>query len=307
LIMLIIPLRAVAQQPTISIDAELKFKHDTVGPLDPIFSYIQIINSGDTTINIYPIIFYSKYNIDYGGNITIEYKKKSDRNWHKFTIKSKYLQFVHHNVMPFVTLNPGDSILSNNIEFSLSDFFNVVDEGDTYYFKVNSTGFMPYRYSTNCRISTLFIQKYQGDDSLIYNYVKTLLKPTFFYDYKYLGNPFIYENGKDEPSYPYLNESINIINRFPNSKFIPWFDLYLAIAYADIAKYHQVNHNKDLVLKYLEKSQIHNNKVISLRNNAEVKSLGNSLLGRYLEILEELYQGLDNIPYQILQTYFKNE
>lgn len=140
-----------------------------------------------------------------------------------------------------------------------------------------------------------------------YNYVKILTKPTFFYDYKYLGNPFIYENGKDESSYLYLNESINIINRFPNSKFIPWFDLYLAIAYADIAKYHQVNHDKDLVLKYLEKSQIHNNKVISLRNNAEVKSLGNSLLGRYLEIIEKSYQGLDSIPYQILQTYFKNE
>ncbi len=161
---LIIPLRAVAQQPTISIDVELKFKHDTVGPLDPVFLYIQIINSGDTTINLYPIRFHSKYNIDYGGNITIEYKKKNEQNWYKFAVKSKYLQFVHHNV---IKLNPGDSILSNNIEFALSDFYNVVDEEDTYYFKVNSTEFMPYKYSTNCRISTLFIQKYQGDDNLM--------------------------------------------------------------------------------------------------------------------------------------------
>ncbi len=90
--------------------------------------------------------------------------------------------------------------------------------------RVNAKGLLPYYragYLANLKISTLFIKEYKGDDKMVYDYIRSLPNPTYFCAYRYTGYIGFLETGISESSYPYLRESLHVIEQFPNSQFIP--------------------------------------------------------------------------------------
>jgi hypothetical protein len=310
IILLTIP-TCIPAQVKFSFDSEMRFDTDTIYPLDPIVLSIQITNASDTVINLLPPFFQYKNSMKFGSGIIIEYKINRSDRWNQLHLSSEGLENMYP-IQPILALKPNESRSSNKTTYSLSDFlnFNDVDDGIKCYFRVNAKGLLPYYragYLANLKISTLFIKEYKGDDKMVYDYIRSLPNPTYFCAYRYTGYIGFLETGISESSYPYLRESLHVIEQFPNSQFIPWFNLYLATAYTDIARYHQVNHNKELSLEYIGKSREITNKLIAITDNKEINIFAEMVVGRQFQILEEVYQGVYNIPYQILQTYFKNE
>lgn len=309
-VLTIIPIYISAQVKP-NFDSEIRFDFDTIYPLDPIVLSIQITNTSDTVVNLLPPFFQYKNSMKFGGGIIIEYKINRSDRWNQLHISSAGLENMYPT-QPIIALKPKESRSSNKITYSLSDFLNLADAESEIkcYFRVNAEGLSLVRSHDRSdlykyKVSYLFIKKYNGNDREVYDYVRSLPNPSYFCAYRYTGYIDYPETGINESKYPYLRESLHVIEQFPNSQFIPWFNLYLATAYTDIARYHQVNHNKELSLEYIGKSREITNKLIAITDNKEISSFTEMVVGRQFQILEEIYHGVSNIPYSVLKNYLK--
>jgi len=293
-------------QPNFTIISNINFERDTIGPLDPLVFNFSITNVSDSSIEIFPVIFQDRELLY--GHFNIEYKNKHDQEWRIHAIRNQNYEHQYGVKSNLMKIEPGEVVTSEKIIFSFRDFFDSVEVGSEYEFRINSRKIEPSlnkkdnALKIDFKVSKLLIANYSGDDKRVYEYVKKLPEPDFFYQPLYTTHFIYYEDDKLESDYPYLQDAEFIANNFSGSKFTPWINLYISSIYVRIAKNFQIKPNKDTCISYLRKSKHFLEKVNEIEHGSYVQPFIDSIYVGYIDIVNDLYPNGD-IPLNILNEY----
>ena len=293
-------------QEKYTLRSEVTYDRDTVGALDPLVFNFNIFNLCDTNINI----FYSKESVY--NYFNVEYKKKYDLQWSSFPLGSNNYEYKYHT--PSLTkIQTGQIMASGRIIFSLRDFFDTIEVGSQYEFRINTKQFdiglnkISNSLKIYPAISNLFVADYIGDDKRVYEYVKNLPEPDFFYQPLHLKYLTFSNDNKTESDYPYLKSAEFIVENFSNSKFTPWVNLYISSIYVKLAKNFQIKSNNDICFKYLEKSKHYLYQVNRKDFISEIQFFIDSIFLSYIDIIYDIYPDPSDIPKNIRNEYFYNK
>ncbi|MEZ4967676.1 MAG: hypothetical protein R2791_20705 [Saprospiraceae bacterium] len=253
----------------------LHFMKDTLRA-DEVWEFkIGLTNNGSLPGMVCPIYFRNGW-IQYGV-VSLEMRAKTDSVWSKIDCLKNKLKDER-----FSKLEPNDTITSNLLLCSPKILARDSLQVRVYYANCSS-----YNKDKLCLLYsdpvTIYFSEYSGEDKLAHEYLLTLPDPHFIYKYVF-----------DQTGYDarYIDQALELTERYPNSIFAPFAELYLCLAYYMQAQTQlNVKANKEESVNYIRRSRKHGFSALN-GTSALVAPLAKQLLIYETEFVDfDIFQG----------------